>query len=359
MELLMPDDLATADATPQEMDSFMDSAFDEMEPIEEETPEIEASAPDVDETPADVEAQTDLEGDETPPESDTVDEEEESEPVEQTVAAPQSMSAKDREALNALPPEEMLGFVQNWLTDRAKEQESHFTQKSMELADKTKTYDRLEQVLAPRRQQLAMDGMDDSTAVGQLFALSDMANADPVGFVKQLFNARNIPLSALTESGGDVATDPQLAAMQNKLQGFENYFTQQAAQSQRQAETAINSDVEAFAKENEHYAELETEMIPVVAALRQSDPSLTNQDALAKAYKMAIAANPVVSAKIEADKSAKAEADKLKMEKARAAKAKKAAGANVRSSGALPAAATKAKDVDSFLGALYDERATA
>jgi hypothetical protein len=265
------------------------------------------------------------------------------------------MSAKDREAFAALPPEQ-----QKWISDRAKEQESAFTQKTMDLAEKSKGFEKLEQILGPRRQQLAMDGMDDSTAVGQLFALSDFANNDPLGFVKYLLNARQIPLTALNEpSGQQQPVDPQLAAMQQKMQGFENFLTQQQMQSRQQAELAINNDVQKFAEENEFYAELESEMIPVVAALRQNDPNLSNSAALTKAYKMAIGGNDSVSAKVAAAQAAKAGTDKVATAKARAAKSKKAVGSNVTRSGTRPASKAGAENVEDFIGELVDERMTA
>jgi len=336
----MSDEAAPVAEASDDMDTFMNAAFDELEAAgdddTDDTPEVaEAEEPDAD---------TD---------EDSVDEAEEPGEPEKIITAPQSMSAKDREAFDALPP-----ASQKWMTDRAKEQEQAFTQKTMDLADKSKGFDRLEQVLGPRRQQNAMDGMDDSTAVGQLFALSDFARTDPLGFVKYLFNSRGIPLSALNEPGDTQGgyADPQLAAMQQRMQGFENFLTQQQAHSRQQAESAVNVDVQKFAKDNEFYAELESEMIPVVSALRSNNPGLSTADALAKAYKMAIAANDGVSAKVDAAKSAKAEADNLAMAKARAAKAKKAVGPNVRQSGTRPAGPAAGQSVDDFIGALIDER---
>ena len=357
----MSDENAPADATFQDMDNFMDSAFDKLESGDDSAaPESDVSE---EEIAAVVEAETNSDAEEVEEdtteatETDSADEVETTdEPVaEQATVAPQSMSAKDREAFAALPSEQ-----QKWMSDRAKEQEAAFTQKTMDLADKSKSFDRLEQVLGPRRQQLAMEGMDDSTAVGQLFALSDFANTDPVGFVKHICQARGIPLAALTESGGqDMTVDPQLAAMQQKMQGFESFLTNQQTQANQQAYAAINAEMETFAQANEHYSELESEMIPVVAALRQSNPNLSNADVLAKAYKMAIAANEGVSAKVEAAKAAKAETDRLAMAKARAAKAKKAVGANVERSGARPAGKAGAENVEDFIGSLVDERMTA
>lgn len=339
---------APADATPADMDSFMEAAFDDAV-AEDPTPEIKASEPAAEDPAPDAVAGEEDAGPETDTPEGEADEAVADEPVEeQTITAPQSMSAKDREAFEALPPES-----QQWLTDRAKEQEASLTKKSMELAEQRKGYEKLDSVLAPRRQQLAMDGMDDGTAVGQLFALSDFANNDPVGFVKYMLNARNIPITALTESDQSQGqVDPQLAAMQQKLQGFENHFTQQQHNQQQQAEKAISGEVDAFATANEHYTELENDMIPLVAALRQSTPGLTNTQYLEKAYKMAIATNEGVSAKV----AEKAEAARITAAKAKANAAKKGAGANTRTSGTRPAAKGQAANVEDFIGSLVDER---
>ena len=353
MEDTVLDTPAPADATPQDMDNFMEAAFDAAETGDLD---IEASEVSEAEIAAVVDAKTDSEGLEPNDVDDADKVEDTSEPDDsQTIVSPQSMSAKDREAFAALPPEQ-----QKWISDRAKEQESAFTQKTMDLAEKSKGFEKLEQILGPRRQQLAMDGMDDSTAVGQLFALSDFANNDPLGFVKYLLNARQIPLTALNEpSGQQQPVDPQLAAMQQKMQGFENFLTQQQMQSRQQAELAINNDVQKFAEENEFYAELESEMIPVVAALRQNDPNLSNSAALTKAYKMAIGGNDSVSAKVAAAQAAKAGTDKVATAKARAAKSKKAVGSNVTRSGTRPASKAGAENVEDFIGELVDERMTA
>jgi len=359
MEDTVLDTPAPADATPQDMDNFMEAAFDAAETGDLD---IEASEVSEAEIAAVVDAKTDSEGLE-PDDVDDADKAEDTSELDdsQTIVSPQSMSAKDREAFAALEtPEKKLDFVNNWLSDRDKEQTAAFTQKTMDLAEKSKGFEKLEQILGPRRQQLAMDGMDDSTAVGQLFALSDFANNDPLGFVKYLLNARQIPLTALNEpSGQQQPVDPQLAAMQQKMQGFENFLTQQQMQSRQQAELAINNDVQKFAEENEFYAELESEMIPVVAALRQNDPNLSNSAALTKAYKMAIGGNDSVSAKVAAAQAAKAGTDKVAMAKARAAKSKKAVGSNVTRSGTRPASKAGAENVEDFIGELVDERMTA
>ena len=339
----MPEDQGTAEIT-ESMDDFMSSAFDdiesqdapaeaqEAEPVEasEETPEPETDNSD----PADKEAESD-------------------EPAEtQTVTAPQSMSAKDRESFYALPPEQ-----QKFIAERAKQQEADYTKKTMEIADQRKAYDKLEKIIAPRRQALAIDGMDESTAIGQLFALSDFATQNPVGFVRYLFQQRGIPLSALTESGdgNHAAADPQLTAMQREIHGLKDYFTRQTWAQQEQQAQSDATEIQAFANENPFYSDLEEDMIPIVAGFRQSHPGLSNRDYLTRAYKAALAVNDEVRAKASVDENAK----RLAEAKKAADKAKKATGTNLRSKASLPPGATKAKDVDSFIGALVDERMSA
>jgi hypothetical protein len=328
----------------QSMDDFMGEQFDvlEAESSEESAP-VEQSASE--------EAQTDDVVDETT-ESNT--ESEGSEPDNQTITAPQSMSAKDREAFYTLPPES-----QQWISDRVKSQEADYTRKTMEVAEQRKMYDKLEQAIAPRRQQFAMSGMDDSTAIGQLLALSDYAESDPVGFSRYLLNQRGIPISALTEPGVENHVDPQMLAMQNRLQGFENHFAQQQEQQEQQEGAVVSGVIDGFASENPFYSELESEMIPIVSALRESKPGLTSEQYLATAYKMAIAANDEVAAKINVDVKAKSEAERISKAKKQSSAAKRAGGTRVSSTGVLPAGAAKAKSVDDFIGALVDDRMTA
>jgi len=277
-----------------------------------------------------------------------------SESDNQIITAPQSMSAKDREVFYALPPEN-----QKWISDRVRAQEADYTRKTMEVAEQRKLYDKLEQAIAPRRQQLAMNGMDEGTAIGQLFALSDYADADPVGFARYLFEQRGIPISALSENVGEHSVDPQLLAMQNRLQGFENHFAQQQSQQLEQQGEVVSGVIESFATAHPFYGELEGEMIPIVSALRDSKPGLTSDQYLQMAYKMALATNDEVSGKIEVDRNAKSETERIAKAKKSATAARRAGGTSIKASGALPAGAAKAKSVDDFIGALVDERMTA
>jgi len=331
----------------ESMDDFMAAQFDaiESESPSEDTPSQEtAESSESSESPEDTVAEA----------TDSDADSEGSEPDDQTITAPQSMSAKDREAFYSLPPES-----QQWISDRVKSQEADYTRKTMEVAEQRKLYDKLEQAIAPRRQQFAMNGMDEGTAIGQLLALSDYADSDPVGFTRYLLEQRGIPVSALSENVGEYSVDPQLLAMQNRLQGFENYFSQQQNQQLEQQGEVVSGVIEDFATANPFYEELEREMIPIVSALRESKPGLTSDQYLQMAYKMALATNDEVSGKIAVDRKAKSETERIAKAKKDATAAKRAGGTNIRTTGTLPSGAAKAKSVDDFIGALVDDRMTA
>jgi hypothetical protein len=272
----------------------------------------------------------------------------------QIAPAPQSMSSKDREAFYALPSES-----QQWLSDRVKEQESDYTKKTMEVAEQRKYYEGIEQAIAPRRQQFAMNGMDVSTGLNQLFALSDLAEKDPVGFSRLLLNNSGIPLSALTDTAGAEPGNPQIAEMQQRLSGFENHFAQQNQQQLEQQGQVVSSVIEDFANQHPFYSELEDDMVPIVVALKDSKPGLTNNQYLDMAYKMAAAANDNVSSKIEIDRKAQSDADRVAKAKKNAASARRAGGTNIQSTGSLPSGVAHSKNVDEFIGNLVDQLASA
>jgi hypothetical protein len=333
----------------ESMDDFMGAQFDA---IESESPSEDAPSHETTDSSGSVELSEDTVAKATDSDADVGSEG--SEPDNQTITAPQSMSAKDRETFYALPPEN-----QKWISDRVRAQEADYTRKTMEVAEQRKLYDKLEQAIAPRRQQFAMNGMDEGTAIGQLLALSDYADSDPVGFTRYLLEQRGIPVSALSENVGEHSVDPQLLAMQNRLQGFENHFSQQQSQQLEQQGEVVSGIIESFATANPFYGELEGEMVPIVSALRESKPGLTSDQYLQMAYKMALATNDEVSGKIEVDRKAKSEAERIAKAKKDATAARRAGGTNIKATGALPAGAAKAKSVDDFIGALVDDRMTA
>lgn len=347
----MADDDAVIGAEPVEesIGDFISEQFDAAEasdiesaPVEEIRDRAEESAPQ--DEAVEVSAET-------------VTDEGNAEPESQITTAPQSMSAKDREAYYALPPEQ-----QKWVSDRVKEQEADYTKKTMEVAEQRKYYEDLDRVAGSRREQFAMNGMNVAQGFEQLLSLSDFAQRDPIGFTSYLLESRGLSLAdvANQHAGGQQApSDPQIVDLQQRLQAQENHIAQQNQQQLQQQGQVVSGVINDFAAAHPFYEDLHDEMVPIVVSLKESKPGLSHDQYLDMAYKMAAAANDGVSSKMEIDRQAKANADRVAKAKQTAASARRAGGTNIQSTGTLPPNVAHSKNVDDFIGALVDERISA
>ena len=288
--------------------------------------------------------------------AETVTDEGNAEPESQITTAPQSMSAKDREAYYALPPES-----QQWISDRVKEQEADYTKKTMEVAEQRKYYEDLDRVAGSRREQFAMNGMNVAQGFEQLLSLSDFAQRDPIGFTSYLLESRGLSLAdvANQQAGGQVPSDPQIVDLQQRIAAQENHIAQQNQQQLQQQGQVVSGVINDFAAAHPFYEDLHDEMVPIVVSLKESKPGLSSDQYLDLAYKMAAAANDGVSSKMEIDRQAKANAERVAKAKQTAASARRAGGTNIQSTGTLPPNVAHSKNVDDFIGALVDERISA
>jgi hypothetical protein len=288
--------------------------------------------------------------------AETVTDEGSVEPESQITTAPQSMSAKDREAYYALPPES-----QQWISDRVKEQEADYTKKTMEVAEQRKYYEDLDKVAGSRREQFAMNGMNVAQGFEQLLSLSDYAQRDPIGFTSYLLESRGLSLAdvANQHAGGQAPSDPQIVDLQQRLQAQENHIAQQNQQQLHQQGQVVSGVINDFAAAHPFYEDLHDEMVPIVVSLKESKPGLSSDQYLDLAYKMAAAANDNVSSKMDIDRQAKANVDRVAKAKQTAANARRAGGTNIQSTGTLPPSVAHSNNVDDFIGALVDERISA
>jgi hypothetical protein len=288
--------------------------------------------------------------------AETVTDEGNAEPESQITTAPQSMSAKDREAYYALTPEQ-----QKWVSDRDREQQADYTKKTMEVAEQRKYYEDLDRVAGSRREQFAMNGMNVAQGFEQLLSLSDFAQRDPIGFTSYLLESRGLSLAdvANQQAGGQVPSDPQIVDLQQRLQAQENHIAQQNQQQLEQQGQVVSGVINDFASKHPFYEDLHDDMVPIVVSLKESKPGLSHDQYLDMAYKMAAAANDNVSSKMEIDRQAKANADRVAKAKQTAANARRAGGTNIQSTGTLPPNVAHSKNVDDFIGALVDERISA
>ena len=290
-------------------------------------------------------------------ETETDEENAESEIESQVATAPQSMSAKDRETFYTLPPEN-----QKWISDRVKEQEADYTRKTMEVAEQRKHFEDLEKVTNPRKEQFALNGMNVAQGIDRLLALSDMAEKDPFEFSRLLLESRGYSLADLANLqnvGGHPPPDPQIVDLQQRLATQENYFAQQQEQQLQQQGQVIGGVINDFASAHPFYEELHDDMVPIVVSLKNSKPGLSHEQYLDTAYKMAAAANENVSSKMNIDRQAIENKNRVAQAKQTAANARRAGGTNIQSTGTLPPTVAHSKNVEDFIGAVYDESMSA
>lgn len=267
----------------------------------------------------------------------------EPEPAEQPLSAPDRWSAEWKAKFTALPRD-----AQQVLLDREGEYDKGFTQKSQEASELKKRYEPLEQILAPRRQAWAMQGMDEGRAVSQLLALSDFAASKPQEFISWFAQQRGINPASLNPGSEPSAPDP-FAPVLNKIQTLE-----QQLNAQRDADTNRQIDSFRSAPGHEHFDEVRLEM----GRLLESRIATDMQDAYEKACRV----NPAVSQKIEASKLAAAEADRKASEAKRvtaakeaAAKAKKTAGVTITPKASLNGGAPAPANMRESLNQAWDE----
>lgn len=257
--------------------------------------------------------------------------------IAQPVEPPSRWSAEDKAAFAALSPE-----AQKLVLKRESDVEKHLTQKSQEFADKSKPYESLEQVIAPRRQAWAMNGMTEAQAINQLFALSDFASRTPEQFMQWFAQQNGIDLSKAGGNEGEQHyVDPAIAAMQQKLNAIEQHT--QNLENQR-----FQTAIEQFKAEpgHEHFDDVREHM----AALLESRKAKDMKDA----YDQAVWANPETRGKLLAAKESEAEAKRLADAKEAAAKAKKAAGTRVNGNTSAPVSAMKGKTFLETMSTAYD-----
>jgi hypothetical protein len=249
------------------------------------------------------------------------------------IVAPPSMSAADKAAFAKLTPE-MRAFVAR----RESEVERGFQQKTQELAAQKRTYDQLDQVLQPRRQQIALQGLSPAQAIDQLFALSDFATTDPSGFIKYFAGQRGVDLRTMVPDPNQPApvVDPALAAIQKSLQDQERRIQAFTTQQSRTQEEQIQAELSSFQTAvdatgqpaHPHFEAVRVAM----GALMQSGQAPDLQ----AAYDMAVYANPTTRAQLFNEQAAAVEKKRQDDVRAKAAAAKKAAGTVITPRGTVP-----------------------
>ncbi len=196
-------------------------------------------------------------------------------------------------------------------------------------------YDAIEQqILGPRRQQFAAEGMNAFAVTNQLFAMSDFAARDPGNFVLWFAQQRGIDLDALLEQQFEAQqnTNPQIQQLQGQVAQLNGFFQNQQQQQYQQGLEQRTQEVQAFCTANDaagkplrpYMNDVMDAWIAQLGVVRQAEPSLPNDQAMQKAYDYACWANPTVRGQMQ-----QAEAERVRAEEAARVQNAKNASASV------------------------------
>ncbi len=192
----------------------------------------------------------------------------------------------------------------------------------------------IEQLIAPRVEAWAINGVAPAQAIHQLFALSDFAGRDPAGFVKYFAQNNGVDLEDLV-LGMDPAqeVDPTVKALQDQIQDLQGFRTQAEQQQQQAVHNRTVEQVIAFADEKDgggqplrpYLKELGETWLPYINMVKAQNPNWSHGQVLQQAYENACWNTPTVRGKMQAAANATAEAERLRTATDRATKARTAA----------------------------------
>jgi hypothetical protein len=190
--------------------------------------------------------------------------------------------------------------------------------------------EQLDQMLAPRREAWALQGMGEAQALNLLFSLSDFAGRDPGAFIQYIAEQNGVDLEALVI--GQEPVDPKYSALEQQVQQLQTERQQEAQQRQQAAHEQTVQSVAAFATEKgpdgqplrPYFAELGAEVLPFISAVKAQNPNMPQNEVLQNAYERACWGSPTVRAKMQAAANAEAEAERLRTGVDKAARARNA-----------------------------------
>lgn len=209
----------------------------------------------------------------------------------------------------------------------------------------------IEQLINPRIDAWALNGMQPAQALHQLFALSDFAGRDPGGFIKYMAQANSVDLEELVLGmEADEPVDPKYAALEKELSELKGTVQGQTQQQQQAVHNAIVDSVIAFTDEKgqdgttalrPHLSELGDTWLPYISMVKAQNPNWSHTQVLQQAYENACWNNSSVRGKLQAVADAAANAERLRSEAAKV-DAARTASTSVRSG--TPSSAPAAPD---------------
>tara|TARA_R110002126_G_scaffold134250_3_gene278386 strand:+ start:2220 stop:3164 length:945 start_codon:yes stop_codon:yes gene_type:complete len=241
----------------------------------------------------------------------------EAEPVEAPppADAPASWSAEEKQHWPSLSAEVQSAFLRR---------EGDWQKADSDRATQLKGYEPIAAALAPVRQSLELNGMDEGTYVRQLVAADQFLKTQPDQAIQWLAQQYGID-PGQTFSGSDEIVDPTMAPVLGEISQLKQQLGAFQAQHQQAEMASLEGQISDFAAENPHFEKVRTQMGALIQAGQAADMSA--------AYDMAVWANPTTRAELMAAQSAAEQAQREEETATRVKKAQRVAQTNLSSRG--------------------------
>lgn len=205
--------------------------------------------------------------------------------------------------------------------------------------------------LEPYMQRFTQEFGGAPQALNAILSTWSYARQKPVDFVKEFIHnfqidPRSLGFGQSPESPAQGQTDPQFAALLEKIAGLEGQLQQVAQQPLRAQEAQIDSEIRSFGSDPAH--PYFNDVKPVMAALFQSGAAKTLQEA----YEMAVYASPAIRSQVEAQRAE----SKRNEQRQAAVKATQAASSITGAPGVARPNAPQHKSIHDSLAAAYESQ---
>jgi hypothetical protein len=252
--------------------------------------------------------------------------------------APQSGAEADQQAQAATTTPTAMNAPQSWAKEHHQtwaslppQAQQYIALREKQMLDGLEQYKghasigrQMSEAIHPFLPTLQQRGIEPAKAVQALLNAQAMLDRDPVAGLRKLASDYRVDLSKIAAEN-TLPIDPNVAALQERLQQFESKLTERDQAELAIKREAVANEVETFANDpaNAHFDEVADD----IAALMKAYPNLSLKDA----YDKAVWANPVTRAKETSRLQQDTEKKLRENARLNALKAKTAASATVRS----------------------------
>lgn len=207
--------------------------------------------------------------------------------------------------------------------------ETDMVQGMQKQGDQLKRFQRMDEVIAPHRNFLAMNGQDEVTYVRSLVAADELLRGpNPLNALAQIAGMYNIDLRQLggpaqavqpgQQPAPQAQPDPRYQALEQQIAELKQSQAQQLTNAQQTEQAQLQAQIDAFAKDHLYFENVKG---PVAALLRSGEAATLDE-----AYDMACWARPDIRPLLQKEQADKAAAAERAAASAKASEARQASG---------------------------------